>query len=114
MQMLTFLGACITHVYTGSLYGVKASVNLTTNRHAILELRGIPIGGRFSVTAQLLDDTGTMTQGSVVIDDLLNASLQRLRASALREVEFRCLQGDNRAGTSLFGNQRLVLERTKR
>lgn len=59
---------CATQHFRGGLYGVTATVELNMrSRQAVVELRGIPIGGSLSGIGWLQDED--KEEGGVVLDE---------------------------------------------
>ena len=102
---------CATQHFSGSLFGVKASVALDVRtRRAYVELRGVPVGGSVAGVGWLKNIDSD--DGEVELEKEFAAKLAR------RMVSIQSASLDREANTvtvrvtvPLFGAQALVLER---
>lgn len=102
---------CSTQHFRGGLYGVTASVELhLRSRKAIVQLRGVPIGGSLSGTGWLQD--GDAESGGVVLEEAfakrLAWRLVSIESASLNRVQNTVTVVVN---VPIFGQTTIVLKR---
>ena len=64
--------------FVGGLMGVSADVELCfESRHALVRLRGVPLGGTLEGRAEFADSSAETTSGEVVLHEPLKSALRR-------------------------------------
>ena len=100
--------------YAGGMYGVSATVKLDfAERRADVELWGVPIAGRVAGYGWLSATGDAQESGAVVLDDALQAKLDRRMVRVVNAALDR--QADSvtvRVVVPILGEQELVLART--